>query len=136
MRQLPNETFDNLLSRLQEAVQSCDCNVSYNVCKLENKTLFQLFLHGIQLAVPIDNSHTYQHYKTAYLLQNVRLTPIISHGMHLWTSSNPLLSVVKLVLQKEWLRISTPERQPYFTHYHKLSLQDGCILGQPRCGAV
>ncbi len=70
MRQLPNETFDNLLSRLQEAVQSCDYNVSSNECKLENKTLFQLFLHEIQFAVLNDNSHTYQRYKTVYLLQN------------------------------------------------------------------
>ena len=66
--------------------------------------------------------------ETTLVLNMLESLPVTSREIRRWTDRDPVLSRVRLLLQKGWKYSSEPALKPYQHRHTELSLLDGCVL--------
>ena len=70
--------------------------------------------------------------ETILLMEHLEGTPVHSGHIKAWTKRDPILSQVLGFILEGWpSKNSSKELNPYFTKRTELSVEDGCILGEP-----
>ena len=80
------------------------------------------------LPLPDSPRHVPQPDETILALNMLQSLPITTKQIQKWTTRDPVLSKVRLMLPSGWENTAQPELSPYQQRQSELSLHDGCIL--------
>ena len=66
--------------------------------------------------------------ETVLLLDILNSLPVTSEHIRQWTSKDPVLSKVKIMIQQGWQNSKEANLAPYQRRKDELSVHDGCLL--------